>query len=462
MPNTFAYVMLAAWPVTALVMFRLMPLERALIWSILGAYLVLPPTAEIDLPRIPPLDKTSIPNLAAFAILTVILGKRVAITPGSPTAKLLLVLFIVSPFATILTNRAPFIVGDVTVPGLPISDAVAVVAKQAIFLIPFFIARRYLVTEAAQREILIALVVAALIYSVPILLELRLSPRMNIWVYGFFQADFFQQLRFGGYRPIMFLQHGIWLAFFVLTAVIAALALCRSEAPMRAIYTIAATYLIILLILCKTVGAILYTVLLLPLLLAAGARTQIKIAALLALIVIAYPLLRGAGLVPVDSLLEMAGAIQEQRAESLQFRLETEEEILAHASGQPIFGWGGWGRNVVRDPITGLTDTVMDGRWLIVISVFGWAGYLAEFGLLALPLFLLARRARRRETSELSPYAGPLALLLGINIFDLLPNATLTPFTWLVAGALLGYAEEARSVRTDIPAKSQPAIQTVL
>ena len=31
--------------------------------------------------------------------------------------------------------------------------------------------------------------------------------------------------------------------------------------------------------------------------------------------------------------------------------------------------------------------------------------------------------------------------MLGINMIDMLPNATLMPFTWLIAGALLGYAE---------------------
>ncbi len=34
-----------------------------------------------------------------------------------------------------------------------------------------------------------------------------------------------------------------------------------------------------------------------------------------------------------------------------------------------------------------------------------------------------------------------MALVLVINILDLLPNATLTPLTWLLSGALLGYAE---------------------
>jgi hypothetical protein len=73
-----------------------------------------------------------------------------------------------------------------------------------------------------------------------------------------------------------------------------------------------------------------------------------------------------------------------------------------------------------------------------------------------LPLVLLARQGRRRAAGELSPYAGPLALMLGVNMIDMLPNATLIPFTWLLAGALLGYAEALAANR---PAGApQPAV----
>ena len=40
---------------------------------------------------------------------------------------------------------------------------------------------------------------------------------------------------------------------------------------------------------------------------------------------------------------------------------------------------------------------------------------------------------------------GSLALLVGVNMIDLLPNASLTPWTWLLAGALLGRSEELRA-----------------
>ena len=47
----------------------------------------------------------------------------------------------------------------------------------------------------------------------------------------------------------------------------------------------------------------------------------------------------------------------------------------------------------------------------------------------------------------LSPCSGTIGLLLAFNIIDMLPNATLIPFTWLIAGALLGYAEALEAYR---------------
>ena len=40
MPNSFAYLMLIIWPVACLFLFRRLPVERAIIWSILAGYLI--------------------------------------------------------------------------------------------------------------------------------------------------------------------------------------------------------------------------------------------------------------------------------------------------------------------------------------------------------------------------------------------------------------------------------------
>jgi hypothetical protein len=280
------------------------------------------------------------------------------------------------------------------------------------------------------------------------LIEVRLSPQINTWVYGFFQHDFSQMMRYGGFRPVVFLPHGLWAAFFALMTLVAAVGLWRFGPPQRrASYMAAAGYLGVVLLLCKSAAVVVYAALLLPTVRLLSVRHQIRIAAALALFAVLFPLLRGADLVPVDWVVAQAEAVSEERAGSLQFRIDNEDALLARASERPLFGWGGWGRNLIHDPYSGELVSTTDGRWIIVIGTLGWCGYVVEFGLLALPLVLLARQVRRVPAPAISPYVGPLALILGINMIDMLPNATLIPFTWLLAGAMLGYAEAHEAYR---------------
>jgi hypothetical protein len=58
-----------------------------------------------------------------------------------------------------------------------------------------------------------------------------------------------------------------------------------------------------------------------------------------------------------------------------------------------------------------------------------------------------------------------VALILAVNVFDLIPNATITPLTWMFAGAVLGLAEQARSLAPRAAAPAAPRlapIRTVL
>ena len=109
MPNAIAYLMLLIWPAVCLVLFRTLKVERALIWSILGGYLVLPPLAEFNLPLVPGLDKVSIPNLSVLAIL--VFGTRYKLRPWpeSRIARMLVVGLVLCAIPTVLTNREPIL-----------------------------------------------------------------------------------------------------------------------------------------------------------------------------------------------------------------------------------------------------------------------------------------------------------------------------------------------------------------
>ncbi|WP_289150077.1 hypothetical protein [uncultured Salipiger sp.] len=449
MPNPLAYLMLAVWPVATIVLFRRLPVDRALILSLMLGYLFLPePPAAFDLPLAPPLVKHNIPALTAFAFVLWKYGPQGLILPQSAVGKLLLITFVLSPVMTAMTNTEPVFFGQIGLPGLGIKDALALVVQQFLLVLPFLLARQYLADGGAQRYFLLALMVCGLIYSVPMLIEMRLSPQLNRWIYGYYQHLFGQSIRANGYRPVVFLYHGLWVAFFIFTSAVAALALWRLDARMHSFRTVAAAlYLTLILVLSKSLGALIFAVGAIPMVVFFSRQMQIKVAILIGLLAIGYPVMKGTHLVPEERILAAVSQFDEERSYSLEFRFDNENVLLDRAYQKPVFGWGSWGRNQILDPVSGASLTVTDGRWIIVIGVYGWVGFLAEFGLLVLPLLLLWREAMATREDAISPFIAPLSLLLAINIFDMLPNATLTPLTWLLAGALTGYAETLRSAR---------------
>ena len=459
MPNALALAALALWPVMSVILFRRLPAGRALLASLLIAYLFLPPApAGFDLPLMPPLTKETIPNLVAAIVCLVMYRPGLRFLPDSRLMRALLGLYMLSPVLTVLTNGEPVFYGAVGLPGLSAPMAVGMMINQALMIAPMLLAMNLLRSAADLRDALAALVIAGLVYSLPMLLEVRLAPQLNLWVYGFFQHNFEQMVRFGGYRPLVFLYHGLWVAFFAMTAVVAAAALWRtSHGPRWAQLAIVTVYLAVVLVLCKSVASILYAMALLPLVLLAGPRWQLRVAVVLAVLSMAYPLAKGAHIVPEDQMLTMAASIDPDRAASLQFRFDQERILLERAEQKPLFGWGIWGRNHILDPNDGHILTVTDGRWIIVIGVLGWLGFLAEFGLLTAPVLLLWWRSRGQD---LSPHAAALSLIVAINMVDLIPNATITPLTWLFAGAVLGHAETL--VRRARRPAAAPVFRTVL
>ena len=181
------------------------------------------------------------------------------------------------------------------------------------------------------------------------------------------------------------------------------------------------------------------------------ARQQVRIAMIISMIVITYPVLRGADFFPVETMLGLAEKIQAERAESLEYRFTNEAVLLEHARKKPLFGWGPWGRNYVYDPETGNATTIADGFWVITIGTYGWVGYIAVFGLLVLPIYMLNRNWHRVKDRGGAYLAAGVAIMLTINLINLLPNAGLRTTTWLIAGALIGFVEQALRTRDSEP-----------
>ena len=226
-PNLFAYFALLSWPLIALCLFKARPVAQALLWTILGAQLLLPVGTSIKFEMIPVFDKSSIATLSAL-LGCFLAGKRLRLFNGFGTPEVLILMVLIAPFITAELNSDPIRAGVTTLPGISHYDALSAVVGQFIFFVPFLLGRQILRSPDDNRDVLRVLVVAGLLYSLPMLFEVRMSPQLHTWIYGYFPHSFLQQMRDGGFRPVVFIGHGLGVAFFAMTTVVAAAALWRT------------------------------------------------------------------------------------------------------------------------------------------------------------------------------------------------------------------------------------------
>jgi hypothetical protein len=452
---------LIAWPIVAIFLFRKLPLQQAVIWCVLGGYLLLPSARSVgwDLPALPPVDKALIPAVCAAvgATLTLYLQKRSQRfhRPGSqalqfdnglilrgwlPRSWILMTLLAMGFLATVmtaLTNGDTIVWGPTVLPPLSARDSISMTTTLLIFLLPALLGRKYLSDDRGHRLLLIAFCLAALAYSFLAIYESRMSPQLNRMVYGFFPHSWIQHIRGGGFRPLVFLDHGLLLGIFLAISSLGTATLIRVDAERRLLWVMALLWLLGTLVLSRNLGALLFTIMMLPVVMFFSARVQLLVAALVAVLVMTYPALRGTGQIPTDQLVATASQISAERAGSLQFRFDNEDVLLARAEERPLYGWGGFKRSRVFNE-RGRDITVADGAWVIMIGRNGWLGYAAIFGLLGMPLVMLAIWRKRYHVGLVT--AG-LGMAQAVNLLDLLPNASITPVLWLVSGALMGRLE---------------------
>jgi O-antigen ligase len=433
---------LVLWIPFAIGLFFVLRPERAALVTIFGGLLFLPELTWFKFPLLPPLGKQTIPYFAALIGFTLRAPKRVWRLPRERWVTLVTLGFIADGIGIALTNGDPLIYGiwrKIDLPGLTIKDGMYV-ALSSIFrvAIPFFMGG-VLVRDLKDLEDLFRFVVkVGLIYAFLALLEVRLSPQLHNWVYGYHQHDFQQVLRFGGYRPTVFLAHGLAVGLFFAVCVLSATMLTR-QAPRKIWGMSAKTAALIfaaVLILCKSTGAIVYGAICAPLMLLGSAKVQQRVATGIALIVLLYPSMRESDVFPTAAVLSLAEVAGQDRADSVAFRFRNEDLLLKKARQRPWFGWGEYGRNEVYDD-AGRPTTTTDGEWIIALGIAGFTGFLTWFGLLIIPLFLTARRIRRAGDRAERRLLAATSLIVAVTALDLLPNSLYSNYPFLLSGALL-------------------------
>jgi hypothetical protein len=434
-----AQLALLMWLPLALLLASVLPARRAVLATVIGGTLFLPETVAFDFPVFPPLDKQAIALLCALIVALTSSEKLLSGRQNTAAAQYVALLAVVGVCGTVVTNPEPLQYGPVYVPPMTAYDGVSFVINALLrIVLPFYLGQAVFRTPEHLKELLRALIFGALIYVPFILIEARLSPIFHLRLYGFFQHDFLQSIRAGGFRAFVFMSHGLAVAFFVGQALIGSAALARiRDRSLPLSPMVLAAVLAVTLVSCKSMGAFIYAGIGFPLVYYASTRLQVRVASWIAVIVLAYPLARTLDLVPTEWLLAKAHEVSADRAQSLGFRFDNERLLLEHAQLKPYFGWGEWGRNHLVNPEDGKPITVTDGEWIIQFGVGGAYRFFLYFGMLLLPVFWAKKAVRSGKMPEAEERTlAVMTVILGFVGLDLLPNAVYNPLPYFIAGAV--------------------------
>jgi hypothetical protein len=440
-----------AIPAMVGVFFVLRPMAAALV-VVLGAEMFLPEQVSFKLRFVPPLDKHVLPYLCIFVACLLRCPTQVTKLPKERWMTILALALLAGGVLTSSTNTDPLIfgsAGQVFLPGLTFTDGCFMGIDNFLSsFLPLYLG--YALCRQAEdfEQLVTGLAIAGLLYIPFAMVELRMSPQWHSWIYGYMQHEFQQTVRWGGYRPMVFMAHGLAVARFFLAAVCCLVLLARYRRVLWGLPTrlLAWTQLLVLLA-CKSIGAIAFAVVGIPFLALTKPRRQVTVAALLAWIIVLYPALRVSGIFPVSRILAAVGAVEAVRADSLAFRFKNEDALLDRTRERILFGWGEYDRNAVRDE-EGRRLSVTDGHWIIRMSMNGIVGFVVAFAPLLLPVLWARRRLPAiREEKDQRLLAG-VALMLTLLTLDLIPNGLFACYPYFIAGAL---TRRLRQLRDETP-----------
>ena len=430
--NTFALLVLVAFAPAASILFRILSLQWAVSATAIGGFLFLP-VMRIHLPGLPDYSK---PLAISMALVLGLLVRGKAL-PRAVHFRWLDVLFVIWIFAQPISYLAN---------GYPLYNALSSLFMNIMtWAVPYWVGRACFQSPGSVRVLLHSLVIGGLVYVPLALWEVRMSPQLHKLLYGSGQHSFGQMIRGGGFRPMVFTQHGLVVALWFAVTLAAAISLRRLSNG-KANWTHKAWWLvpglILMLALCKSLGALGLGLIAAASLSSRGLRIALP---LLLLASSCYVM----GRIFFDeatyqSVTHLLGYIPEERAQSFQFRMDMERLVLAKAREQPWFGWVTEGFRHLNTDDGSESVVTTDSLWIIV---FGSSGFVGLFSLYSVLMAGATRSLRDASVSGLIE-AQALSAIVAIQLLDTVSNGVVTPVAVLTTGAALGLLARRRR-RTD-------------
>lgn len=422
-----------------LYLFKQFPPYRAVVISFIIAWLFLPQRTVFSFPGLPDYDRSTV-TCYSIMLATCLYSFETLKTFKLGWLDIFMLIWCICPFLSSMTNS------------LPAYDGLAATLTQTVqYGIPYFLGRLYLNDLKGLHELAMGIFIGGIVYAPLCILESLISPQLHRMVYGYHAiGQFSQSYRLGGYRPNVFMIHGLAVGMWMMATALIALWFWQSgtlkkflNIPMNLWFI--GLYIVHLLV--RSTGAYLYMVMGVVILFSAKfLRTSLPLV-LLIMMLSSYLYLGVTGNFTgekadkiVQTATDLAGP---DRAQSLEFRFNNEELLVEKAIQKMWFGWGAGGKNRVYEyTSTGEKKdmAVTDSLWIIAYGTHGAIGIISLFGTSLLPALAFSLFCYPAKTWFRPQVAGAavLSVITVLYVLDNLLNDMYNPVFTLASGALAG------------------------
>ena len=436
--NIIVYLVMFGWIPIVILLFKKFPAQQAVIIGFIVAWLFLP-QAKFSISGLPDYTKISATCYGVLLASFIYDNGRL----NSFRFSLLdipMLIWCICPIFSSLSN------------GLGLYDGLSSTLSQTMaWGIPYFLGRIYLNNITGLRNLAFGIFLGGLVYIPLCLIEIRMSPQLHRIVYGYHAHSFAQTIRAGGFRPTVFMQHGLEVGMWMMAATLIGIWLWKTNC-IKQIYGIATKWLVVALlitfILVKSTGAYLLLFLgIVVFFIVWYFRTSITV--LLIIASINFYLSQNI-IIPEhfasQFIVSLEKVFPQERIQSLQYRIDNEILLKEKAQQKMIFGWGGWGRNRVYDynwegELVDISTT--DSLWIIAFGINGILGLVSLFLAFFVPIIHFIRMYPGNTWChpKLAPIAA-LVVVLTLYMIDCLLNFMINPIFILACGGVAGLTVE--------------------
>jgi len=409
--------MLVAWiPISVLFMMDKNSARGFSLAMLLGL-MILPARRDLVITGLPDIEKS---NVAAIGCLigTMIFHPNLLIKFRPRLSDIVLLVVTAMVIGTSVTN------GFGAYDGL--SAARNVTLK---FLVPLFLARVHLSTPHGFTTFLYMFVLCAAAYAVPALWEFRMSPQLHRVLYGYFPHTWLMFARWGFYRPLVCFSHALPLARFFAVAAFLAMFALRKPLGKRFPYG----QYIFLGPLAGLVASMSFGPYFMFLAMAGGyfiGRKQPWVIYAVPIAAAVWMALVLANARPLYGVTDLIASLDQQRADSLQYRLDALDEYSVPIREKPVFGHGGWGH--------GRTSRATDSAFLITSLARGLVSASLMYAWWLYAIHVCIRAAIGARGTPMADVLISIALIIAVGFATSMVDEGLDFQVGLMAAAAMG------------------------